>query len=195
MKLVVTGGSGFLGAYVLREAARRGHKTVALTRSEAAAAAVTALGATPVGGNLDDGRSLDHAFITARCDALVTLASLGFGHAPAIVTAAELAGLSRAVFVSTTAITTTIPARSRRIRLAAEEQVRASALDWTILRPTMIYGDPGDRNLSRLLPLLRPAPVPPVPRGGHPQQPVHAAHVADAVLPAAQRPATARSAS
>ncbi len=62
MKLVVTGGSGFLGAYVLREAARRGHETVALARSEAAAAAVAALGATPVGGNLDDGRSLDHAF-------------------------------------------------------------------------------------------------------------------------------------
>jgi uncharacterized protein YbjT (DUF2867 family) len=192
MKLVVTGGSGFLGAYVLREAARRGHKTVALTRSEAAAAAVTALGATPVGGNLDDGRSLDHAFITARCDALVNLASLGFGHAPAIVTAAELAGLSRAVFVSTTAITTSLPARSKRIRLAAEEQVRASALDWTILRPTMIYGDPGDRNLSRLLPLLRRAPVLPVPGGGHLQQPVHAADVADAVLAAAERPATAR---
>jgi nucleoside-diphosphate-sugar epimerase len=177
---------------VLREAARRGHETVALTRSDEAAAAVTALGATPVSGNLDDGRSLDHAFITARCDALVNLASLGFSHAPAIVTAAELAGLSRAVFVSTTAITTSLPARSKRIRLAAEEQVRASALDWTILRPTMIYGDPGDRNLSRLLPLLRRAPVLPVPGGGHLQQPVHAADVADAVLAAAERPATAR---
>src|SRR5258707_1346169 len=158
MKLVVTGGSGFLGAYVLREAARRGHETVALARSEAAAAAVAALGATPVGGNLDDGRSLDHAFITARCDALINLASLGFGHAPAIVTAAELAGLSRAVFVSTTAITTTLPARSKRIRLAAEGRVRASALDGTLLRPTMIYGDRGDRNPSRLLFLLPPAP-------------------------------------
>ena len=44
MKLMITGGSGFLGGYVLREAARRGHRTVALARSEAAAAAVTALG-------------------------------------------------------------------------------------------------------------------------------------------------------
>jgi nucleoside-diphosphate-sugar epimerase len=61
--------------------------------------------------------------------------------------------------------------------------------DLTTARPTMIYGDPGDRNLSRLLPLLRSTPVRPVPGGRHLQQPVHAADVADAVLAAAKRPA------
>lgn len=190
-RLLITGGSGFLGAYVLREAARRGHETVALARSDAAAAAVTALGATPVTGDLDDARSLDRAFVTARCDTLVSLASLGFGHAPPVVLAAERAGLSRAVFVSTTAVTTSLPARSKRIRLAAEELIRVSAMDCTILRPTMIYGGPGDRNLSRLLALLRRAPVLPVPAGRHLQQPVHVADVADAVLASAERPATA----
>jgi uncharacterized protein YbjT (DUF2867 family) len=55
----------------------------------------------------------------------------------------------------------------------------------------MIYGDPGDRNLSRLLLLLRRTPVLPVPGAGHLQQPVHAADVADAVLAAAERPAAA----
>ena len=38
MRLLVTGGSGFLGEYVLTEAARRGHETVALARSDAAPA-------------------------------------------------------------------------------------------------------------------------------------------------------------
>ena len=33
MRLLVVGGSGFLGGYVLREAARRGHQVVALARS------------------------------------------------------------------------------------------------------------------------------------------------------------------
>jgi uncharacterized protein YbjT (DUF2867 family) len=191
VRALVTGGSGFLGAYVLREAARRGYQTVALARSQAAAAAVTALGARPVTGDLGDAGSLADAFTAAHCDVLLNLASLGFGHAPAIVAAAEQAGLRRAVFVSTTAITTTLPARSRRVRLAAEQRIRASALEWTILRPTMIYGDPGDRNLSRLLPLLRRAPLLPVPGGRHLQQPVHAADVADAVLAAAERPASA----
>lgn len=189
LRLMVTGGSGFLGGYVLREAARRGHVIVALARSDAAAGVVTALGALPVRGDLDDALSLAEAFAAERCDVLVNLASLGFGHAPAIVAAAEQAGLGRAVFVSTTAVTTSLPASSKRVRLAAEEQIRASGLDWTILRPTMIYGDPGDRNLSRLLPLLRRAPVLPVPGASHLQQPVHAADVADAVLAAAERPA------
>ena len=149
LKLMVTGGSGFLGGYVLREAARRGHQTVALARSETAAAAVTALGARPVTGDLDDPRSVANAFARSGCDVLVNLASLGFGHGPGIVAAAELAGIPRAVFVSTTAVTTTLAARSRQVRLAAEQQVRESALDWTILRPTMIYGD-----------AERPEPVP-----------------------------------
>jgi len=186
VKLMVTGGSGFLGGYVLREAASRGYEVVALARSQAAAGTVTALGARPVCGDLNDTRSLADAFTAAGCDTLVNLASLGFGHAPAIIGAAEQAGIKRAVLVSTTAVTTTLSANSKRVRLAAEESIRESALEWTILRPTMIYGDPGDRNLSRLLPLLRRAPVLPVPGGRQLQQPVHVADAAHAVLAAAE---------
>jgi uncharacterized protein YbjT (DUF2867 family) len=198
MRLLVTGGSGFLGGYVLAEAARRGHCCVALARSPEAARAVAARGATPLAGDLDDGAALVGLFARAECDALVNLASLGFGHAPGIVRAADRGGLGRAVFASTTAVTTTLPARSKAVRLAAEHQVRSSALNWTILRPTMIYGAAGDRNLSRLLVLLarlRRAPVPrgvplpvPVPGGGRQlQQPVHVADLAGAVLTAVER--------
>jgi len=190
-RLMITGGSGFLGGYVLREASRRGHEVVALARSQAAAATVTALGARPVIGDLGDPHSVAGAFAKAGCEVLVNLASLGFGHGPAIVAAAERAGISRAVFVSTTAVTTTLAAPSKQIRLAAEQRVRDSALKWTIVRPTMIYGDAHDRNLSRLLLLLRRAPVLPVPGGGHLQQPVHVADVAHAVLAAARCPAAA----
>ncbi len=191
MRLLVTGGSGFLGRYVLREAARRRHETVALARSETAAALVAGRGAQPLDGDLDQPDALPAIFATARCDVLVNLASLGFGHAPAIVEAAEQAGLKRGVFVSTTAITTTLPAPTKWIRLAAEEEIRSSGLEWTILRPTMIYGAPGDRNLSRLLALLARAPVLPVPGRRHLQQPVHAADLAEAVLAAAERSAAA----
>ena len=56
----------------------------------------------------------------------------------------------------------------------------------------MIYGAPGDRNLSRLLALLRRTPLLPMPGGGrHLQQPVHVADVADAVLTAVERTAAA----
>jgi len=193
MRLLVTGGSGFLGGYVLREAARRGHQSMALARSGAAAYTVARWGAGPVSGDLDDSAELRGAFASARCDALVNLASLGFGHAPAIVEAAQDAGIGRAIFVSTTAITTTVAAPTKQVRLAAEQRIRASELDWTILRPTMIYGAAGDRNLSRLLALLCRAPALPVPGGGrHLQQPVHVADVAGAVLSAVERPETVR---
>jgi uncharacterized protein YbjT (DUF2867 family) len=191
VKLMVTGGSGFLGGYVLRAAAARGHQLAALARSQKAADTVTALGARPVFGDLNDARSLIEALTSAGSDALINLASLGFGHASVIIGATERAGIKRAVFVSTTAVTTTLPAGSKRVRLAAEEGIRGSALNWTILRPTMIYGDPGDRNLSRLLPLLCRVPVLPVPGSRRLQQPVHAADVADAVLAAAERPEAA----
>ena len=200
MRLLVTGGSGFLGGFVLAEAARRGHECVALVRSSAAARRVADLGATPLGGDLDDGAALAPTFAGARCDALVNLASLGFGHAQGIIAAAVGADLDRAVFVSTTAVTTTLPARSKSVRLAAEESIRSSPLKWTILRPTMIYGAAGDRNLSRLLALLArarrrlsPGGLPfvlPVPGGGGQlQQPVHVADLAGAVLTAVDRPA------
>jgi uncharacterized protein YbjT (DUF2867 family) len=199
MRLLVTGGSGFLGGYVLAEAARRGHSCVALARSAEAARTVAARGATPLAGDLDDGAALAGIFARAGCDALVNLASLGFGHAPGIVRAAERSGLDRAVFVSTTAVTTTLPARSKAVRLAAEDEIRICDLSWTILRPTMIYGARGDRNLSRLLALLARlsrVPVPlmlPVPGGGRQlQQPVQVEDLAGAVLAAVERPETAR---
>jgi uncharacterized protein YbjT (DUF2867 family) len=119
MRLLVTGGSGFLGGYVLAAAARRGHSCVALARSPAAARTVAAGDATPLIGDLDDGAALAEVFARAGCDALVNLASLGFGHAPDIVRAAVRARLDRSVFVSTTAVTTTLPASSKAVRLAA----------------------------------------------------------------------------
>lgn len=191
MRLLITGGSGFLGRHVLVEAVGRGHEVVALTRSAAAASVVTKLGARPVSGDLDVPAELGGVFTLARCDVLVNLASLGFGHAPAIVAAARDAGIGRAIFVSTTAVTTALPAPAKQVRLAAEQLIRTSGLAWTILRPTMIYGAPGDRNLSRLLVALCRVPVLPVPGGLHLQQPVHVADVANAVLRAAERPQTA----
>jgi uncharacterized protein YbjT (DUF2867 family) len=190
MRLLVVGGSGFLGGYVLREAGRRGHHVLALARSPEAARAVAAHGAQPLGGDLDDARHLDETFAAAGCDALLCLASLGYGHGPGIVAAAEEAGIPQAVFVSTTAVTTNLHPPTKQVRLAAEEQIRSCGLDWTILRPTMIYGAPGDRNLSRLLLRLSRAAVLPVPGTGKClHQPVHVADVAAAVLAALERPA------
>lgn len=191
MRVHVTGGSGFLGGSVIPRLVAAGHRPTALARTAAAADRVRALGATPVPGDLDDPASVDQAFAGSGAEALVNLASLGFGHAPAIVAAAEEAGLKRAVFVSTASVFTRLPTASLPVRLAAEDTVMASDLDWTILRPTMIYGTAADRNMSRLLRGLRRLPVLPLPGGGTGlQQPVHVDDLAAAIVNALDRPAT-----
>jgi nucleoside-diphosphate-sugar epimerase len=54
MSILVTGASGFIGRAVVQELVAAGHEVTGLVRSEAAAASVTALGATPLRGDLDD---------------------------------------------------------------------------------------------------------------------------------------------
>jgi len=187
MRLLVTGGSGFLGRRVVAAAVARGDKVTGLARSAAAAATLGGLGASVVRADLDDAAGTRTAFASAGADALLNVASLGFGHAGTIVEAARGAGLRRAVFVSTTAVTTTLNAPSKQVRLAAEETIRASGLDWTIIRPTMIYGGPDDRNMCRLLALLRRSPVLPLPDGGRGlHQPVHVEDLADVLLRAVE---------
>lgn len=186
MNLFVTGGSGFLGRRVVEQAVRAGHEVSALARSSRSAHVLRELGATAIPGDLADPRSIDHAFRSAAGRTLLNIASLGFGHAEMIVASARAAGLHRALFISTTGIFTTLDPPSKAVRTAAENTIRTSDLRWTIIRPTMIYGAPDDRNMARLLTLLRRCPVLPVPGGGTQlQQPVHVDDLAALVLRAA----------
>src|ERR1700739_4921921 len=54
MKVLITGGSGYLGQATIRALQRHGHQAVALARSDDADAVVTDLGATAVRGGLTD---------------------------------------------------------------------------------------------------------------------------------------------
>jgi nucleoside-diphosphate-sugar epimerase len=122
---------------------------------------------------------------------LVYCASMGFGHVPALVRQVEACGIKRAVFLSTTAIFTSLPSSSRAVRLDAEAAVQKSSLDWTLLRPTMIYGNARDRNISRLLRFLKRWPIFPV-CGNALWQPIHVEDLADAVVAALDCPRSAK---
>lgn len=113
---------------------------------------------------------------------------MGFGHVPRAIAQLESAGIRRAIFVSTTAIFTNLPSASRDVRLEAEASVRDSSLDWTIVRPTMIYGTVRDRNISRLLGYLKRWPVFPM-CGNALWQPIYVLDLADAIVAALDAPA------
>jgi nucleoside-diphosphate-sugar epimerase len=118
---------------------------------------------------------------------LVYCASMGFGHIPPLVQQLEAHGVKRAVFLSTTAIFTSLPSASRAVRVQAEAAVQSSSLAWTVLRPTMIYGTARDRNISRLLRYLKRWPVFPV-AGNALWQPIYVEDLADAVVAALDSP-------
>ena len=134
-----------------------------------------------VTGDLSDSQTLTSAM--QGTDALVNIASLGFGHAENIITSAKNAGIKRAIFISTTAIFTKLNAKSKSVRMQAESAIESSGLDFTILRPTMIYGSPRDRNMWRLINFIKKFPVIPVfGDGSHLQQPIFVDDVAQAVV-------------
>ena len=182
MKILVTGGTGFTGRRVLSLLAGRG-QIRCLVRSGSMVTNIEKLRHGVAYGDLSNQESLTKAM--EGCEGLINVASMGFGHIPGIVRCAENAGIKRAIFISTTAIFTHLNTNSKLIRQEAEDCVMRSSLEWTVLRPTMIYGTPEDRNMIRLLAFIRRWRVMPIPGGGQKaQQPVHVDDVAKAIVDA-----------
>ncbi len=189
MKVLVTGATGFTGSRVVPLLLQSGYQVRCLTRATSDRSPLSALTVEWVTGDLSNPETLASAL--RGVDALVNIASLGFGHADSILRSAKEAGVRRGIFISTTAIFTQLNAGSKSVRLAAEEGIQASGLDYTILRPTMIYGGPRDRNMWRLIRLLRITPIMPIFGDGESlQQPIFVDDVAQAVLRALQTNAT-----
>jgi nucleoside-diphosphate-sugar epimerase len=87
--------------------------------------------------------------------------------------------------MSSTRRFTQFPEDTARQVIAGEEAVRASGLDWTIIRPSMIYGSRDDNNLVHLQRALKKWPIHPLPDGGRMKwQPVFTWDVVAALLAA-----------
>jgi nucleoside-diphosphate-sugar epimerase len=181
MKVFVTGATGFTGSYVVPLLLKRGYEVRCLYREGSDRSVLAQPQIEWTLGELSDVRALSASMRGTQ--ALVSVASLGFGHADPILRAAKDAGIQRAIFVSTTAIFTQLNAKSKKVRLAGETAIEASGLDYTILRPTMIYGSPRDRNMWRLIRFLHSSPMIPIFGDGmYLQQPIYVGDVAQAIV-------------
>lgn len=181
MKVFVTGATGFTGSRVVLLLLKEGHEVRCLYRPSSDRSSLPRPEIEWVIGDVSDSQSLTSAM--QGTEALVNIASLGFGHADSMLTAAKNAGIKRAIFISTTAIFTKLNAKSKSVRMQAESAIESSGLDYTILRPTMIYGSPRDRNMWRLINFIKKIPIIPVfGDGSHLQQPIFVDDVAQAVV-------------
>lgn len=107
-----------------------------------------------------------------------------------IVRATQAAGVKRFINMSALGSRPDPAFPYMNAKWAAEEGVRASGLDWTIFRPSVIFG-PGDGFINVLANLIRKAPVIPVIGSGASKfQPVAVAEVAESYRKAIDDPAT-----
>ncbi len=188
--IAITGALGFVASRLLPRLAARGVHVIAPLRPGRDESPLRLWPDVEVRrGDLAQPASLAHAFDGA--EAVVHLA--GMSLAPGMLPALLAGGVRGGVFVSSAGVYTQLVSPGADAKRAGEAALRASSLAYTILRPSMIYGTPRDRNVVRLLRWLQRWPVVPAPLGGvTPQQPVHVDDLVVAILAALARPAAAR---
>lgn len=199
-RVFLTGGTGFVGRAVIRALRSHGFGVRCLVRpgSEGALRGLEGIERVPgdalrpegLAASVEGCRALIHlvGIIRERRRRGVTFERLHAEATANMLRVAEAAGTSR--FVHMSALGTRAGARSRyhRSKWEAEEAVRRSPTEWTIFRPSVIYG-PGDGFVSMLARLIRWLPVVPVIGDGRYRlQPVAVEQVAEGFACALLRP-------
>ena len=160
MRVAITGGTGFIGRHLAQRLAVEGHEVVLLGRSKRAVETAAAATSTHfVTADLSNVALLASAF--AGCDAVAHCAGINreIGaqtyqrvHVEAtrnVVAAAKQAGVRKIVLMSFLRARPDCGSPYHESKWAAEEIVRNSGLDYTIIRAGMVYGR-GDHMLDHM---------------------------------------------
>ncbi|MEM1126775.1 MAG: NAD-dependent epimerase/dehydratase family protein [Bacteroidota bacterium] len=179
MHVFLTGGTGFVGSYVLRALLEAGHTVRCLMRDKAAPLAVEDTQIERVKGDVTSAKSLTGAL--QGCEAVIHLVGIieeqpgrgitfealhteGTRH---VVAEAQQSEISTFIHMSANGARAEGVSGYQTSKWAAEELVRAAAFDrWTIFRPSILFGDPGPDHpefATQLVDtLIRPFPILPV---------------------------------
>lgn len=172
MRILLLGAGGFIGRHILADLLNGGHEVIGVVRNitdlKAAFPEVTFVAR-------DLARSTapaDWENLVPGVDIIVNTA--GILHGPemqavhvampkALATAARKAHVKRTVLISAISARDDVPTAYAGSKLEGEADLRASGIDWTILRPSLVYGEGsyGGTSLMRGLsglPWLTPLP-------------------------------------
>jgi uncharacterized protein YbjT (DUF2867 family) len=169
MRIAVTGGTGFVGGHLARRLVLEGHEVVLVARGRGPGSEVaSAEGMTFIASDLSDQLVLAQAF--AGCEAVAHCAGINreigdqtyckvhVEGTQNVVEAAKQAGLKKIALMSFLRARPDCGSPYHESKWAAEEIVRKSGLDYTIVRAGMVYGL-GDHMLDHLSHALHTFPV------------------------------------
>lgn len=203
-RVVLIGGSGFIGSAIANRLSEAGMNLLIPTRRRSRAGHVLLIPtAEVVEADIHDPATLARLFQGA--DAVVSLVGVlhsrpgrpfgpDFARAHVelprkIVAACRAAGVPRLVHVSALGASADGPSEYQRSKAAGEAEVRAASPDigWTLLRPSVVFGR-GDSFLNLFAGLADLFPVLPLAGANARFQPVYVEDVAEAVWQSLVRP-------
>ena len=183
MKVMVTGGTGFVGGHLVDALLRAGDDVTALVRSPGKASGLAERGVRIAVGDLDDSAALRaategqdviyHVGGLIRARSAAEFLAVNRDGTARLVEAASAVSRARIVLVSSLAAGGPVARGSRRTgdepahpvtdygrsKLAGEAVVRSGTLPWTIARPPIVYG-PRDGEFLRAFKMVRLGIVP-----------------------------------
>jgi len=192
--ICIVGGSGFVGRAIAHAARKQGYHVTVACRHPEKARDMLVSGIRMVRADVVSGRGLDEAVADAGC--VINLVGLLFekgrytfdaAHvhgAEKILTACKRAGVRQCLHMSALGADPNSTSAYSRTKATAEARVRQSHMEWTIFRPSIIYGA-GDAFFNRFRQLTDSVPVLPVIEANTRFQPVWVEDVARAFVAAA----------
>lgn len=199
-KICVIGGGGFIGTSLANQLSRRGWQISIPSRQTAYAGNLTVLpGVRQVTANVHDPAAL--SALLAGHDAVISMAGILHGSRQAftrvhdelpekIVAACRQHGIRRLLHVSALGAAPDAPSLYQQSKAAGERHIIDSGLDWTLFRPSVVFGR-GDRFLTLFAQLNRQLPLIPLAGAATRFQPVWVGDVAHALTTALLQPQTA----
>lgn len=202
MKVAIFGGTGFVGSYLcdrlassgvgLRLLVRPGHEH-RVAQPEASETVAGDLGGDgAVAGTLDgcDAAIYNVGILREQPARGITFEELHYKAARRVMEMAKRLGVKRFVLMSANGVRGD-GTDYQRTKYLAEEQLKASGLDWTIMRPSVVFGDPRGRMefATQLYEDIIASPLPaplfypglsPFNAGSFEMSPVHVEDVAEA---------------
>lgn len=199
-KILLLGGTGFVGAHVCEKLARLQCRVTVVTRRQASARHLQMLPLVDViEADAHDASSL--APLLAGHDAVVNLIAILHGTEAAfdkahvqlpleLARACEASGLRRIVHISALGASPGSASMYQRSKARGEAVLLSTGLDVTVLRPSVIFGAE-DKFLNTFARLQQIFPVVPLAAADARFQPVWVEDVADAIVHCLQDPDTA----